>query len=171
MGTVLRGLGARGLAACALLLLPRAPRGAYAEAHPPWPVAVHANGSVSVSADQGGIHLVPKEGHAVEVRGSLEVGGTDVYVLLQPPACDGAHQKLQHNGTAWLCVCESGWAGEGCAELDARMYVAIFVLTIAAMMLTSMLLISIGRRSIPQLKRPSRDGTEMTSKYQEPLLS
>ena len=116
MGTVLRGLGARGLAACALLLLPRAPRGAYAEAHPPWPVAVHANGSVSVSADQGGIHLVPKEGHAVEVRGSLEVGGTDVYVLLQPPACDGAHQKLQHNGTAWLCVCESGWAGEGCAE-------------------------------------------------------
>ena len=48
---------------------------------------------------------------------------------------------------------------------------AIFVLTIAAMMLTSMLLISIGRRSIPQLKRPSRDGTEMTSKYQEPLLS
>ena len=95
------------------------------------------------------------------------------------------------------CTCELGFAGEGCAELDARMYVpphltlalalslslsltltltltryvAIFVLTIAAMMLTSMLLISIGRRSIPQLKRPSRDGTEMTSKYQEPLLS
>ena len=45
------------------------------------------------------------------------------------------------------CTCELGFAGEGCAELDARMYVAIFVLTIAAMMLTSMLLISIGRRS------------------------
>lgn len=69
------------------------------------------------------------------------------------------------------CTCELGFAGEGCAELDARMYVAIFVLTIATMMLTSMLLISIGRRSIPQLKRPSRDGTEMASKYQEPLLS
>ena len=69
------------------------------------------------------------------------------------------------------CACELDFAGEGCAELDARMYVAIFVLTIAALMPPSMLLIPIGRRSIPQLKRPSRDGTEMTAKYQEPLLS
>ena len=66
---------------------------------------------------------------------------------------------------------EPSAAGEGCAELDARMYVAVFVLTIAAMLLTSMLLIFIGRRSIPQFKRPSRDGTQMTSKYAEPLLS
>ena len=67
------------------------------------------------------------------------------------------------------CTCDVGFAGEGCAELDARMYVGLLVLTLAAMLLTSMLLFSIGRRSCAQFARPSRDGSGAA--YQEPLLS
>lgn len=37
----------------------------------------------------------------------------------RPPSCPLPGGKLvQHNSTSWRCVCESGWSGESCEEID-----------------------------------------------------
>lgn len=85
----------------------------------PWPVATHPNGSVVLNARDNGILLVPRDGHAVDVRGDLLVQGVSVLSSLTPPLCQGAHEKLVHDGTVWACVCESSWGGPGCAVYES----------------------------------------------------
>ena len=111
LGLCLRRLWLSAALCCAWLLRSATP-GQSIEA--PWPVATYPNGSVVLNALDNGILLVPKEGHAVEVQGDLLVQGVSVLSSLTPPLCQGAHEKLVYNGTAWACVCESSWGGPGC---------------------------------------------------------
>ena len=123
---VTRGLGRRvrplvvavtlATTGCLVLLLP--PQDALAQEEGAWPVESHANGTVVLRGRDGGIMLLPASGHQVKVHGNVKVAGVDILEQLQaltPPKCDGDHEKLLHNGTTWLCECEHGWSGPGCA--------------------------------------------------------
>ena len=71
------------------------------------------------------------------------------------------------------CSCDFGFAGEGCAQLDARMYVALGVAALAALLLTAMVTTSIGRATCGA-KRPAAGrtiGGPNGAAFKEPLLS
>ena len=68
------------------------------------------------------------------------------------------------------CSCDFGFAGEGCAQLDARMYVALGVASLAVLLMLSMVLTSISRATCGA-KRPATIGGPNGGAYKEPLLS
>lgn len=70
------------------------------------------------------------------------------------------------------CSCDLGFAGEGCDQLDARMYAALGAIGLACLLVLGMLAISIGRFSLAKFRRGGvGSSSTQRSAYQEPLLS
>lgn len=83
-----------------------------------WPVVRYSNGTVSLVGHEGEVNLVADGAAAVNVHSDLSVRGVDVLArltALTPPECDGAHKKLTHGSSGWVCGCESGFSGEDCS--------------------------------------------------------
>ena len=91
-----------------------------------YPLFYNANGSVLLTTSHGGdVVLRPDSGGAViatsvlSAQGGVALNSTvlneQLLARLQPPLCTApGGDKLQYNGTAWLCVCVPGWSGPSC---------------------------------------------------------
>lgn len=91
-----------------------------------WPVARYTNGTVGLINDGGEVHVqsakLQVNGH-LKVEGDLIVNGSNVALELtnlKPPKClPPGGDKLQFDGTNWICVCAEGWIGETCENSES----------------------------------------------------
>ena len=73
-----------------------------------WPVARFTNGTVGLQNEGGKVMVNSNE---LRVVGDLIVKGQH---LIPPKCMPPGGDKLQCNGTHWVCVCEENWSGETC---------------------------------------------------------
>lgn len=86
-----------------------------------WPVARYTNGTVGLINDGGEVHVqsakLQVNGH-LKVEGDLFVNSSNVALELtnlKPPKClPPGGDKLQFDGTYWICICYALYSGPTC---------------------------------------------------------
>jgi len=73
-----------------------------------WPVARFKNGTVGLQNEGATVLINAQE---LQVVGDVVAKGRN---LIPPKCMSPGGDRLQYNGTDWLCVCAESWAGETC---------------------------------------------------------